>query len=201
MNKYWKISYLLIPFFIASFIIEAFAGKVIYTDKSQDFGPSMNFEKTLTTDELFDIVTSKPVNQTVATGSLANSNLILNHDGKYYTIGEYMGNFSLSGYCACKKCGSGTGFTASGHPVRENHTIAADWNILPKGTMIVLVNAYGKDGTNYSGIYEVEDKGGGIKDKRLDIYRPTHDKASLVTYFGKCYGDVYIANPIIKEEN
>ena len=121
---------------------------------------------------------------------------IYEHDGIKYIKGESMGNFGLSGYCACKKCGTGTGITASGKKVRENHTIAADWKLLPKGTMIILENAIGKDGTDYSGVYAVEDRGGGIKNKRLDIYRPTHELAALVTHYGRCYGDVYIAIPI-----
>ena len=121
---------------------------------------------------------------------------IYEHDGVYYMKGESYGNFSLTGFCACKICGSGTGYTASGKKVRENHTVAADWNLLPKNTMIILENAVGKDGTVYDGVYQVEDKGGGVKNKHIDIYRPTHELAALVTHYGKAYGDVYIAVPL-----
>ena len=107
--------------------------------------------------------------------------------------GEDKGRFSLSGYCACTKCGTGTGITASGKPVREEHTIASDWKVLPKGTVIILENAVGKDGQVYDGVYVVEDRGGGVKNNHIDIYRPTHELASLVTHYGRAYGNVFIA--------
>lgn len=115
------------------------------------------------------------------------------HDGIAYIKGENKGKFSLSGYCACTKCGTGTGITASGKPVREAHTIAADWKVLPKGTVIILEDAIGKDGQVYDGVYVVEDRGGGVKNNHLDIYRPTHELASLVTNYGRTYGNVYVA--------
>ena len=129
--------------------------------------------------------------------NIASDSKIYIHDGIAYTKGEAKGRFSLSGFCACKKCGSGTGLTASGKPVRENHTIASDWKVLPKGTVVILENAIGKDGTVYDGVYVVEDRGGGVKNNHIDIYRPTHELASLVTHYGRAYGDVYIAIPYI----
>ena len=129
--------------------------------------------------------------------NVASSSKIYIHDGIAYVKGEDKGRFSLSGFCACKKCGSGTGLTASGKPVRENHTIASDWKVLPKGTVIILENAVGKDGQVYDGVYVVEDRGGGVKNNHIDIYRPTHELASLVTHYGRAYGNVYIAEPYI----
>lgn len=127
---------------------------------------------------------------------IASSSQVYYHDGKAYVKGESKGSFSLSGYCACNKCGTGTGMTASGKPVRANHTISADTKVLPMGTVIILENAMGKDGQVYDGVYVVEDRGGGVKNNHIDIYRPTHDLASLVTYYGKLYGDVYIAEEV-----
>ena len=124
---------------------------------------------------------------------IATESKIYIHDGIAYVKGEDKGKFSLSGYCACNKCGTGTGITASGKPVREAHTIASDWKVLPKGTVIILENAVGKDGQVYDGVYVVEDRGGGVKNNHLDIYRPTHELASLVTHYGRAYGNVYIA--------
>lgn len=124
---------------------------------------------------------------------VATESKIYIHDGIAYVKGEDKGKFSLSGYCACNKCGSGTGITASGKPVREAHTIASDWKVLPKGTVIILENAVGKDGQIYDGVYVVEDRGGGVKNNHLDIYRPTHELASMVTHYGRAYGNVYIA--------
>ena len=129
--------------------------------------------------------------------SIASDSNIYIHDGIAYVKGEDKGRFSLSGYCACDKCGTGTGITASGKPVREAHTIASDWKVLPKGTVIILEEAVGKDGQIYDGVYVVEDRGGGVKNNHLDIYRPTHELASLVTHYGRAYGHVYIAEPYI----
>lgn len=125
--------------------------------------------------------------------SVASDSNIYIHDGIAYVKGEDKGRFSLSGYCACTKCGTGTGITASGKPVREAHTIASDWKVLPKGTVIILEDAVGKDGQVYDGVYVVEDRGGGVKNNHLDIYRPTHELASLVTHYGRAYGNVFIA--------
>ncbi len=140
-------------------------------------------------------------NARAASDSIVKQNIVYLHDGVYYIKGENKGQFSLTGYCACTKCGTGTGITASGKPVRENHTIASDWKVLPKGTTIILENAIGKDGTSYDGVYVVEDKGGGVKNNHIDIYRPSHDLASLVTYYGKAFGNVYIAIPIATIES
>lgn len=128
---------------------------------------------------------------------IATDSKIYFHDGIPYVKGEEKGQFSLSGYCACDICGSGTGITYSGAKVRENHTIAADLKVLPIGTIIILEDAVGKDGQIYDGVYVVEDKGGGVKNKHLDIYRPTHELASLVTHYGRAYGNVYIAEPYV----
>ena len=146
------------------------------------------------------IIHTQTEDSLTATVSIASKSEIYVHDGIAYVKGESMGQFSLSGFCACNKCGTGTGLTASGKPVRENHTIAADWKVLPKGTVIILENANGKDGTNYDGVYVVEDKGGGVKNNHIDIYRPTHDLAKLVTHYGRAYGDVYIAEVATSSE-
>lgn len=177
------------------FFINNFATGILYTGNQNTFGPGIN--------QVLPVIpvienTEKP--KEIATTTIikiaTNSDTIYTHDGIEYVKGECVGSFSLSGYCACKKCGTGTGLTASGRKVRENHTIAADWNVLPKYTMIILENAVGKDGTVYDGVYQVEDRGGGIKNNKIDIYRPTHELAALVTDKGKCTGDVYIALPI-----
>lgn len=141
-----------------------------------------------------------PILGTAVINVASDSNIYI-HDGIAYVKGEDKGRFSLSGFCACKKCGSGTGITASGKPVRENHTIASDWKVLPKGTVIILENAVGKDGQVYDGVYVVEDRGGGVKNNHIDIYRPTHELASLVTHYGRAYGNVYIAEPYIATES
>lgn len=118
------------------------------------------------------------------------------HDGIIYMKGEDLGRFKLSGYCACEKCGTGTGLTYSGKKVRANHTVAADLSVLPLGTYVILEGLEEGDTHNYDGVYQVEDKGGGVKGKHLDIYQTTHDLAALVTYYGRAYGHVWLAVPI-----
>lgn len=174
--------FLIVSLIIANLMIIVNA-KYIYSNTE---GPGL--EKNIKEQEL--VVDNAIIN--VATGS----NIYI-HDGIAYIKGEDKGRFSLSGYCACTKCGTGTGLTASGKKVRENHTIAADWKVLPKGTVIILENAVGKDGQVYDGVYVVEDKGGGVKKNHLDIYRPTHELATLVTHYGRAYGNVYIAKPYV----
>lgn len=46
--------------------------------------------------------------------------------------------------------------------VQEGRTIASDWSQLPPGTIVAIE---GLDGT-----YTVEDRGGGIKGKHIDLY-------------------------------
>ena len=121
---------------------------------------------------------------------------VFSHDGINYIKGEMLGNFMLTGYCACKKCTYGTGITYSGKPVRANHTVAADLNVLPLGTFIILEGTTGTNVNSYDGVYQVEDKGGGVKNKHIDIYLPTHELASLVTHYGRAYANVYLAVPL-----
>lgn len=124
-----------------------------------------------------------------------DNNEIFEHDGIKFKKSELMGSFKLTGYCACKKCASGTGITYSGKKVRANHTVAADLKILPIGTYIIIEGI--EDGAKkYNGVYQVEDKGGGVKNKHIDIYQPTHELASLVTYHGETHANVYIAEAI-----
>jgi 3D (Asp-Asp-Asp) domain-containing protein len=70
-------------------------------------------------------------------------------------------------YCTCSKCTPGKGITASGTVPKENHTVAADWSVFPKGTKL-----------EYDGIvYTVEDTGSAIKGDKIDIYFKTHKEA------------------------
>lgn len=120
---------------------------------------------------------------------------VFEHDGIKFKKSTLMGSFKLTGYCACKKCGTGTGITYSGKKVRANHTVAADLKLLPIGTYIIIEGI--EDGAKkYNGVYQVEDKGGGVKNKHIDIYQPTHELASLVTYHGATHANVYIADAI-----
>ena len=79
----------------------------------------------------------------------------------------YLGEYWITYYCACAICcGKETGITASGNPVQEGVTIAA-----PKefafGTKLIF-----DDHT-----YTVQDRGGAIKGKHIDVYVATHSSA------------------------
>ena len=92
-----------------------------------------------------------------------------------------MVQFKVTGYCPCKKCcGNNGGVTASGKKPTPNHTIAAPKNY-PFGTKIVL------DGY---GTFYVEDRGGAIKNNRLDRFFATHQEA-LNWGVKTCTGTVY----------
>ena len=100
--------------------------------------------------------------------------------------GEEM--WEVTAYCSCGKCchwekdASGrtvwskgpskgrpkdVGVTACGRPARRG-TVAADWSVLPRGTRL-WVEGYGE--------CRVEDKGGAIKGRHIDLWFPSHEEA------------------------
>ena len=66
---------------------------------------------------------------------------------------------------------TGHGRTASGKRVRRG-MVAADRRVLPLGTKVRL-----KNGGRYSGVYRVEDTGGRIRGRKIDIYMPSRGAA------------------------
>lgn len=91
-----------------------------------------------------------------------------------------LGTYELTAYCACSKCcGKSDGITASGTKATQGRTIAADTSILPFGTAVYI------NGQKYI----VEDKGGAVKGKRIDIFFNSHQEAIK---FGRQYATVYI---------
>lgn len=80
----------------------------------------------------------------------------------------YLGVFSITAYTAGyestqkKKGEKGYGQTATGTYVEEGRTIAADWGVLPPGSVVQIE---GLDGT-----YTVEDRGGGVNGNHIDLY-------------------------------
>lgn len=89
--------------------------------------------------------------------------------------GRYMGKFKLTFY-------AGDSTTASGRTPRVNHTIAADTSILPMYTKVYIEGW---------GTYTVEDRGGAIKGKKIDIFVSSN---SLANRYGVQYANVYLAN-------
>jgi len=84
--------------------------------------------------------------------------------------------FTATAYCPCEKCcgkwalnrPNGIVYTASGAIAEEGVTVAADWNILPAGTLIEI------DGL---GERIVQDRGGAITGNKIDIYFNSHEVA------------------------
>lgn len=86
--------------------------------------------------------------------------------------------FEASAYCSCRKCcgkwadnrptdkyGNEIVYGAASIPLEEGVSIAADWDILPKGT-VVEIEGYG--------VYTVEDTGADIKGYKIDIFFDSH---------------------------
>lgn len=82
--------------------------------------------------------------------------------------GERVLVFEATAYCSCAKCcGKSNGITATGVQA-SSRTIAADWNVLPPGTEVHI------EGIGYR---VVEDRGGGIKGNKLDVWFLSHQEA------------------------
>lgn len=103
-----------------------------------------------------------------------------------------LGEYRLTAYCGCSKCcgkwGENRPLDENGKPIvytanmsiaKEGVTIAADINILPYGTKVII------DGHEYI----VQDKGGVINGNRIDIYFESHQDA---LNFGVQYKEIYI---------
>lgn len=90
----------------------------------------------------------------------------------------YLGEFTLTAYCACRKCcGKWSGGpTASGAMPEEGVTVAVDKSVIALGTEIVI------DGY---GTYTAQDTGSAVKGKHIDIYFASHEAAKQ---FGKVCG-------------
>lgn len=82
----------------------------------------------------------------------------------------YIGDFKISYYCNelyLHTCG-GTGTTASGKRTEVGVTAAADWSVLPKGSMVYIENV---------GFREIQDKGGAVKGNHIDVLVDLHSEA------------------------
>lgn len=82
----------------------------------------------------------------------------------------YVGDFRITYYCDERYdhiCG-GNGITASGKPTEVGVTAAADWSVLPEGSKIYIQNV---------GWREVQDIGGGVNGKHVDVLVHSHQEA------------------------
>lgn len=111
---------------------------------------------------------------------------------EYISLGEY----KLTAYCGCPKCcgkwgenrpidenGKPIVYTANQSIAEEGVTIAADINVLPYGTAVII------DGHKYI----VQDRGGSIVGNKIDIYFESHQAA---LEFGVQYKEVFIEREV-----
>ena len=98
----------------------------------------------------------------------ANATIADLKNEKYELV--YMGDFKITYYCDERYqhiCG-GNGVTASGKPTEVGFTAAADWGVLPKGSIIYIENI---------GFREIQDRGGAVNDKHIDVLVQKHQEA------------------------
>ena len=82
----------------------------------------------------------------------------------------YAGEFKITYYCDERRkhiCG-GNGVTASGKSTEIGWTAAADWDVLPSGSLIYI------DGI---GFREVQDVGSAVNNKHIDVLVKEHQEA------------------------
>lgn len=109
-----------------------------------------------------------------------NEAVTANNLGKYKK-GKNLGTFHITGYCPCRACSGKYGnHTSTGTIARANHTVAADNRVLKAGTWIIINNK----------LYRVEDVGGAVKGKKIDIFVNTHPETFTL---GFDYANVYLA--------
>lgn len=107
--------------------------------------------------------------------------------GSYITSKKYLGNYKLTYYCCCKKCGTGNGVTASGVKATPWQTIAVDPRDIPLGSKVLIGNR----------VYTAHDTGGAIKGKKIDICVSSHAQALRL---GRQKANVYLVKEVkIKE--
>lgn len=89
-------------------------------------------------------------------------------DTEIETVQPIVEEYVITAYCPCVKCcGKNDGITASGEKAIEGITIATDSSI-PFGTKIYI---------NGVGERIVQDRGGAIKNNRIDLYFDSHQEA------------------------
>lgn len=116
----------------------------------------------------------------VKTVSAPNGGDQSDHSSKYWEFGPgvtpkekplpegtSLGMFSVTGYCNCDLCSSGSQLTYSGTMPQAGHTISADISLYPIGTKLRIKDI----------IYTVEDIGSNVVQNKVDIYYDTHEEA------------------------
>lgn len=188
-NNYERIALIAFIFIVLliTCTIIVFASNAANTDESIDSG---RFVVPTTETSVSENSTSENVaKDSVESGDNAEIDTVVTESQETFVS---LGEFKLTAYCPCTKCcgkwgenrptdanGNMIVVTASGRYAKENWTVAADTSMLPFGTRI-YINGYE---------YEVQDRGGAIKENRIDIYFDDHQEA---LNFGIQYAEVMI---------
>ena len=83
----------------------------------------------------------------------------------------YMGDFKITYYCDEEYkhiCGYGDHMTASGKSTEIGWTAAADWDVLPNGSVVYIEGI---------GFREISDVGGAVNGKHIDVLVEEHNEA------------------------
>lgn len=98
----------------------------------------------------------------------ANTTISVLQNNEYELV--YVGDYKITYYCDERydhQCG-GNGLTAMGTPTVIGVSAAADWSVLPKGSTVYI---------NGIGWREIQDVGGSVKGKHIDVLVETHSEA------------------------
>ena len=100
-------------------------------------------------------------------------------EAKLKAKGTFIGRFKTTGYNDSTELKPQK--TASGVLPKAEHTVAADWSVLPPGTKIRIGES--------PIVYTVEDKGSAVKGNTVDIFYANYSQALA---HGVQYFDVYL---------
>ena len=90
---------------------------------------------------------------------------------------EYLGEFKLTYYCACRKCNGGPGIDRYGDPLVWG-TVAVDPKVIPLQTQLVI------DG--YDAIFTARDTGGKwVQGNHIDVFVPVSHSEALKMAHGE----------------
>lgn len=103
-----------------------------------------------------------------------------------------LGEYKLTAYCSCERCcdhwatvrpldenGKPIVYTANMSVAKQGVTVAADTDVLPFGTVLLIDDHE----------YIVQDRGGAIKGNRIDVYFESHEEA---LQFGVQYKEIFM---------
>lgn len=150
-----------------------YGSQVTVTEKMDNWGKIGDNQWVL----LDNLSTTKPVieepkkeNTTTNTRNNKTNNVSTNEN-----TGNWI-KFNASSYCSCSKCcGKTTGTTASGTKATAGRTVAMS-SKYAFGTKVLIKTSSGKL-LNNGNPYIVEDRGGAIKDGKIDIFQGSHQEA------------------------